>query len=1076
MRFHLWPHTPCPAPMESFAGHFFLLSHIYQRGMSQSDTSSFKKEAQREDSEEARNIFGLGKKTDNEISAWTDGSKDKNKEAPTGSPIKAWTGTAGEGAPKSTGLSASPANGDIDVGDRFKNAKKGIHDTNTPGGEAPQTKEMTGRKAPWDGKGGEGIGVIVRDDDRVKGSSGPNGASAAAPEAKGTGLRETEDKTGLHEGEKNDGLREEEPSMGLREGDGTEEGKERLPGTAPEEESEPPFEVDDGRKAEWSRTLRDIGVAGLDVGSSLLQAAEKQYGAVVKLTQQMMQGKPMSLPSQALTATMTGLGTVNEVADDAAQKLGVKPGVDPEKLRDQLAIKGPEYYRQKDLAQRATQYITKEFNDAVEEAAAGKDLTQLTDTELEQVYNRMERTFRPEYDRIVSTPQDQWTQSDRVFYNSYVAMNQGIGRRAKAIGREQRAQVRDLKQQQKEDRQFLEQNKSEWYRSGEMKDPKDIQRYKRELENKIDTGADLTEDEKKDYDDISMKYGWRTSARSQSSDLRRTPHRRALWSQHAGTKLSRNIGGDKEVLKMYQLARKGDIGALKAMLDTPEKKTAASGFARMAYSNQMDPTLRTMYPMSDDDIVLGYAIYSALSGEKFAPPVKPAGKMTVPKWMTDKQAAEKAAEAKKQAEIARKQRTEAKKQAEQPVQTPQEPVETKKRPPMKRKKPLKEPLEAPKAAETVEEPVKPVETRQTGQESPYSEGLEHTAEQNFGRDDYYLKAQKQNLAGMLAGMDENDPDYPRIRNLKNQADAEHLLHYLVRNNAPERQQEFARKILDEYRRGWVPVELASKGGTPAKQARALFTPAKPARKAPVKADKVEQPQEEAVQEPAEPTISEKIAGFDPGLKDKDVDGKMQYGFRFRAENLKNGTQRDALLQDIKAKGIEAMNLKKEAEENGASVQEIENISRAMDELGDLYSDVEIWSEPKPAPVKSKEDDMDEVPSPKKASSKKDNRAKNNAKIGAQKVGDTTVDDILSTSKDIKDFVAQIEKASGKTLTMKEVQAYEKYYRIATKPKRNIKNKGGSRKDTSAGKFVSQFNPNDDKDNDAQLLRDLRGRS
>lgn len=729
----------------------------------------------------------------------------------------------------------------------------------------------------------------------------------------------------------------------------------------PEEAEE--FKVDDGRKAAWGRTLRDIGVAGLDVGSSLLQAAEKQYGAVVKLTQQMIQGKPMSLPSQALTATMTGLGTVNEVAEDAAQKLGVKPGVDPEKLRDQLAIKGPEYYRQKDLAQRATQYVTKEFNDAVEEAAAGKDLTQLTDTELEQVYNRMERTFRPEYDRIVSTPQDQWTQSDRVFYNSYVAMNNGIGRRAKAIGREQRAQMRDLKQQQKDDQEFLNQNRSAWYRSGEMKDPKDVSAYKRELEKKMDMGAQLTPEEEDDYDDIVVTYGWNASVRTLAGDMLRKPHRVPLWTQKAGTKLSKNVGGDLEVMKMYQLARKGDISALKAMLDTPEKQAAAMGFARMAIANQSDPNLRTRFPMSNDDIVLGYAINSAISGEKFAPPVKPARKMGVPKWMRDKQAAEKAAQAKNQAAQTKKQA----KIAQKPPVSPQKQAKPAQKQQKQAQKVAVKRKKTPSGATVIQTVTPPVvlaaaPPAQTGT-IPYSEGLKYTMES--GGSDYLLNKQKEDLRRLLSTMDKTDPDYARVNNLKNQADAEHFLYHLVSKGAPEQQVELAKKILGEYREGRNAIDLASKGGTPAQQRRALFTPVKRARRTPVGAVGGEKPletQEEAVQEPVE-TIGDRIHNYKAGLDD----------FKDRVKKLKVDHDQQVLSYDISQKIKEIKDLKEEALKEGydENSKEISYLNDKMSSLGTLYDDVMAWSPKKEVPPVDEKESEEEVPVEEEGSPKEE---------------------------------------------------------------------------------------------------------
>ena len=183
-------------------------------------------------------------------------------------------------------------------------------------------------------------------------------------------------------------------------------------------------------------TLRDIGVEALGGTAEALKAADKQYDSLIKLTGAMMSGKPMSVASQALATTMTGFGSIGDVIDNEKKNLGVKPGVDPAKLKDQLAIKGAGYYRDMDNAVAMERHINNTFNQAVEEAAKGKDLTQLTDVELKQVHDRLNEALKDDYERVRMKPKDQWNAEDRAFYQAYKSIENGIGKRAKQIGQD----------------------------------------------------------------------------------------------------------------------------------------------------------------------------------------------------------------------------------------------------------------------------------------------------------------------------------------------------------------------------------------------------------------------------------------------------------------------------------------------------------------------------------------------------------------------------------------------------------------------------------------------------------------
>ena len=220
--------------------------------------------------------------------------------------------------------------------------------------------------------------------------------------------------------------------------------------------------LDDITDDEWTYTkkmLGDVGVAALDATANLGEALEKQYGALTALASTALSGRPMSMASQALTSTMTGMAAMNSFVDKTAQQsLGVKPGVDPEKLKDQLTIKGAGWYRDRDRAAAAEKYATTRFDQAIKDVVGPDgDYSNIDDGQLWAIDQRMRQDMDPIMRRILSKPENTWSMEERAFSNAYKAMNRGVGKMTKQAGanarlqqKAQRQQMQDLKQQQKD--------------------------------------------------------------------------------------------------------------------------------------------------------------------------------------------------------------------------------------------------------------------------------------------------------------------------------------------------------------------------------------------------------------------------------------------------------------------------------------------------------------------------------------------------------------------------------------------------------------------------------------------------
>ena len=209
---------------------------------------------------------------------------------------------------------------------------------------------------------------------------------------------------------------------------------------------------------EWDYTkkmLGDVGVAGMDILANAGEMLNKQYGALTALAGTALSGKPMSIASQAVTSTMTGLAAMNSFVDKTAQRsLGVKPGVSPEKLKDQLTVKGAGWYRDRDRAAAAEKYLTSRFDQAIKDAVGPDgDVSNIDAGQLEMISKRMREDMDPIMTRILAKPKEKRSMEDQAFMNAYQAMGRGIGKMSKQANSNARMVMKQFNQQAKEQSQ-----------------------------------------------------------------------------------------------------------------------------------------------------------------------------------------------------------------------------------------------------------------------------------------------------------------------------------------------------------------------------------------------------------------------------------------------------------------------------------------------------------------------------------------------------------------------------------------------------------------------------------------------
>jgi hypothetical protein len=157
--------------------------------------------------------------------------------------------------------------------------------------------------------------------------------------------------------------------------------------------------ITDDQMQGWGRALARYGARGLKQGANAIDAATKALGEFRKLTRAFLSPNPMSAPSQMLASTMVGLNTMYDTIDDAGEIAGIKQGADRSIVME--TQKGAQYYKDKDRAEQAANFIMQTYNDTIREVVGPDgDPTQITHDQLSAVMGRMDKVLGDEVARI----------------------------------------------------------------------------------------------------------------------------------------------------------------------------------------------------------------------------------------------------------------------------------------------------------------------------------------------------------------------------------------------------------------------------------------------------------------------------------------------------------------------------------------------------------------------------------------------------------------------------------------------------------------------------------------------------
>lgn len=157
--------------------------------------------------------------------------------------------------------------------------------------------------------------------------------------------------------------------------------------------------VTDDQMQGWGRALARYGARGLKQGANAIDAATKALGEFRKLTRAFLSPNPMSAPSQMLASTMVGLNTMYDTIDNAGEIAGIKQGADRSIVME--TQKGAQYYKDKDRAEQAANFIMQTYNDTIREVVGPDgDPTQVSHDQLSAVMDRMDKVLGDEVARI----------------------------------------------------------------------------------------------------------------------------------------------------------------------------------------------------------------------------------------------------------------------------------------------------------------------------------------------------------------------------------------------------------------------------------------------------------------------------------------------------------------------------------------------------------------------------------------------------------------------------------------------------------------------------------------------------
>lgn len=182
--------------------------------------------------------------------------------------------------------------------------------------------------------------------------------------------------------------------------------------------------ITDDQMQGWGRALARYGSRGLKQGANAIDAATKALGEFRKLTRAFLSPNPMSAPSQLLASSMVGLNTMYDTIDNAGEIAGIKQGADRSIVME--TEKGRQYYKDKDRAEQAANFIMQTYNDTIREVVGPDgDPTQITHDQLSAVMGRMDKVLGDEVARIRQENANGRPPSleDRAIMSAYQDMN-----------------------------------------------------------------------------------------------------------------------------------------------------------------------------------------------------------------------------------------------------------------------------------------------------------------------------------------------------------------------------------------------------------------------------------------------------------------------------------------------------------------------------------------------------------------------------------------------------------------------------------------------------------------------------
>lgn len=204
----------------------------------------------------------------------------------------------------------------------------------------------------------------------------------------------------------------------------------------------------------WMGTFGDVATATAGIAGRAAEGFGRGYKAMSELAGNAIAnmgngGTPMTLASDATAALGEGLSAVHDGILGKKKMIQNPDGTYREGTEleaDLLGTHSPEYYRERDNALMAERYINSTFSRLVEDAARGKDVTQLTDDDVRKIYFGIEEHLRPELERVKQKQKSgaKLTMADQAYLDAYKGIADAWNGYSNGIYRYRAARRNDL--------------------------------------------------------------------------------------------------------------------------------------------------------------------------------------------------------------------------------------------------------------------------------------------------------------------------------------------------------------------------------------------------------------------------------------------------------------------------------------------------------------------------------------------------------------------------------------------------------------------------------------------------------